>query len=184
MQHGATLRLTTAPGYVTVVLIFSVLILSHMIRGFSVSETSSSIDCTSQLYRGMALESEVIFIIGGSPALPVSHGSTVAETRGCEQRWRGPEGLWRRTWHSEIISDVDQQLQRIGRFDSSQPPLWLGSRGARTGRTGGQRAPKDATCNMLHSCCLKPKKDKLSIGVDYARRERLVRVETEKTDQG
>lgn len=71
-------------------------------------------------------------------------------------------------------------------LDTSQPPFWLGSRERSTDRAhkGGQREPEDATCNMLHSCFLEPKKAKLSPVIDYARREQLARVETEGSDQG
>lgn len=41
-------------------------------------------------------------------------------------------------------------------------PFWLGSkRSADRGAQGGQRAPEDATCNMLHSRFLEPQESQV-----------------------
>lgn len=84
-------------------------------------------------------------------------------------------------WHLEVILDI--QRRQVGLFPAS---LLAGER-----RSAGIGAHKrvsgraeDVTCNMLHSCSVKPKNAKLSPLIDYARGQRLVRVEAEGRDQG
>ncbi len=134
----------------------------------------------------MTLESKDKFKIGGSPALPVSHGSSVAEPRGCEYRWRGLEGLWRRNLAlGDNIGDTaaaEAADRRVRHFPAS---LLAGEqRSADRAHKGVSGRSKDVTCNMLHACFLKPKKAELAPLIDYARGERLVRVEAEGSDQG
>jgi len=70
------------------------------------------------------------------------------------------------------------------RLNTSQLPSWLGS--ADRAHEGVSGRSEDATCSMLHSCFVKPRKAKLSPLVDYGRGERLVRgeAETEGSDRG
>lgn len=104
---------------------------------------------TSLHLREMALESKDTFIIGGSPALPVSHGSTVAEPRGCEQRWRGLEGLWRRNLALGDNTGDTAADRQVRRFPASIV-RWLASEGARPGRArgsaGARRVPHAICC--------------------------------------
>lgn len=71
-----------------------------------------------------------------------------------------------------------------GRTLPSLPSGW----GAEERRDGAHKRvsgrAEDVTCNMLHSCSVKPKNAKLSPLIDYARGQRLVRVEAEGRDQG
>lgn len=103
----------------------------------------------------MTLESKGKFKIGGSPALPVSHGSTVAEPRGCEYRWRGLEGLWRRNLAlGDNIGDTAAAAaaaaaahRQVRHFPAS---LLAGEqRSADRGAQGGQRALEG--CHMQYA---------------------------------
>lgn len=116
----------------------------------------------------------------------MSHGSTVAEPSGCEYRWRGLEVLWGRNLAlGDNIGDTaaaaaaDRQVRHFPAF------LLAGEqRSADGAHKGVSGRSEDVTCNMLHSCFVKPKKAQLSPLIDYVRGERLVRVEAEGSDQG
>lgn len=116
--------------------------------------------------------------------MPVSHGSTVAEPRGCEYRWRGLEGLWRRNLAlGDNIGDTAAAAERQRRLFPASFPAGE-QRSADRAHKGVSWRSKDVTCNMLHWCFLNPKNVELSPLNDYARGERLVRVEAEGSDQG
>lgn len=139
---------------------------------------------TTPSVRRMTLESkDTLKKIGGSPALPVSHGSTIAEPRGCKYRWRGLKGPRRRNLHSEITlgrtaGTAERQVRAFPAF------LLAGEqRSADAGRTRGVGGrSEDVTCSMVHWCFLNPESAKLSTVIDYAGGERLVRVEADGSD--
>lgn len=134
----------------------------------------------------MTLESKGTLKTGGSPALPVSHGSTVAEPRGREYRWRGLEGLWRRNLAlGDNAGDTAAAAAAHSRKAGLTASLLAGEqRSADRAHKGVSGRSEDVTCNMLHSCFLNLTHAKLAPLIDYARGERLVRVEAEGRDQG
>lgn len=116
----------------------------------------------------------------------MSHGSTVAEPRGCEYRWRGLEGPWRRNLAlGDNIGDTAAAAAAERQVRLVPASLLAGEqRSADRAHKGVSERSKDVTCNMLHWCFLNPKNAKLSPLIDYARGERLARVEAEGSDQG